>query len=79
MECRASGLRPAFLKGIKEAGLRTQYYTYDSTNRLTLVEAVDAGTTTRYPVASFAYDGDGPCSQRLTLRVRRGQGFAPLF
>lgn len=37
---------------------KTQYYTYDTANRLIKTEAVDAGTTTRYTVATYMYDGD---------------------
>ncbi len=38
---------------------KTQYYTYDSTNRLVNVQAMDAGAALKYAVADFAYDGDG--------------------
>lgn len=38
---------------------KTQYFAYDADNRLVQVEFTDAGTVTRYPVASYAYDGDG--------------------
>ncbi|MBF0569829.1 MAG: VCBS repeat-containing protein, partial [Candidatus Omnitrophica bacterium] len=49
----------------------TQYYTYDSTNRLIKVEAVDAGTIARYTVATYAYDGDGGRTQK-TAYIKSG-------
>ena len=38
---------------------KTQYYTYDTRNRLTNVQAMDTGTTAKYSVADYTYDGDG--------------------
>ncbi len=50
---------------------KTQYYTYDTTNRLTKVEAKDAGTTTKYTVVDYTYDGDGGRTTKV-LYVRNG-------
>jgi YD repeat-containing protein len=52
---------------------KTQYYTYDTSNRLIKIEAVDAGTTARYPVATYAYDGDGGRTQKTVYTTVRNK------
>ncbi|MBF0618719.1 MAG: VCBS repeat-containing protein [Candidatus Omnitrophica bacterium] len=56
---------------------KTQYYTYDTYNRLTKVEAVDVGTVTRYTVATYSYDGDGGRTKK-TVYVNNGDTVTPV-
>ena len=44
---------------------KTQYYTYDTFNRLVKVEGVDAGTARRYLLAQYVFDGDGGRTKKI--------------
>lgn len=52
---------------------KTQYFSYDAFNRLIRVEAMDKGSTLRYPVAQYSYDGDGGRTQKTVYT--RSSGF----